>query len=216
MAVWGETSNATTLKAAIQAYAENDDTDFTDHLDTIIALAELRCVKEADLSESRQINNTVAIAANVDFTTSGALPTNIVFIRWVKVASDGAFLLPKDESFVYELNSNSDSESTPKFYSWKQDEDTLQVAPTPNTAITLEIAYNYRMAGIVSGTTSWLGDNAPDFLLYACLVESMSFMKVTGEQRQMWLEMYKRALDTLKVEEEGRRRTDEFRRPEKR
>lgn len=207
----------TTLKTAIQAYAENDDSDFTDQIDTVIGLAELRLQKEVDLTENRQIDSTVAVASNVDYTTSGALPTNIVFIRWVKLANDGAFLLPKDESFVYEFNSNSDAESTPKFYCWKQDEDTLQVAPTPSAAITLEVAYNYRLTGLSdSNTLSWLGTNAPDALLYACLVEAMAFMKVTDAQRQMWLEMYKRSLDTLKMEEENRRRTDEFRRPEKR
>jgi len=206
----------TSIKSAIQAWTENDDADFTGQLDTIIALAEIRVQREADLTENRQIDTTVAVTSGQDYTDEGALPTNIILIRWVKNNSDGSFLLPKDESFIYEMNSNSSTETAPKFYCWKQDEDTLQIAPTPSASVTLEVAYNYRMAGLVTTSPSWLSTNAPDVLLYACLVECMAFMKVTGEQRQMWLEMYKRALDTFKVEEEGRHRTDEFRRPEKR
>jgi len=185
----------TTLKQAIQDYTENSDTDFTtDNLDIIIDLTELRILREVDLTIARKESlATAAVATSAEVTTS--LPSDIVVIRYVKVTS-GPMLL---------------------FYSWSVAGDQLRVAPGPSSAITLDIGYTYRITGLSdSNTTSWLGTNAPDALLYGCMLESQAFMKEEQQEAQRWQNLYNRAMETLGNEEEKRRRTDEYRDTEKR
>lgn len=206
----------TTLKQAIQDYTENSDTDFTtDNLDIIIDLTELRILREVDLTIARKESlATASVATSAEVTTS--LPSDIVVIRYVKVTS-GPMLLPKDESFVLEFNAGADDETNPKFYSWSVAGDQLRVAPGPSSAITLDIGYTYRITGLSdSNTTSWLGTNAPDALLYGCMLESQAFMKEEQQEAQRWQNLYNRAMETLGNEEEKRRRTDEYRDTEKR
>ena len=203
------------LKTNIQAWAENDDSDFTDQIDTIIDFAEKRILKEADLTIARKESSaTAAVAQSATVTTS--FPSDVVILRWVQVTS-GNFLIPKDESFIKEFNTNSDAETSPKFYSWLTAGTQLAVAPAPSVAITLDIGYTYRITGLSdSNTTNWISINAPDVLLYACMVEAQAFMKEEQREEQRWMTMYQQARDTLKIEEERRRRTDEYRTPEKR
>ena len=85
------------LKTNIQAWAENDDSDFTDQIDTIIDFAEKRILKEADLTIARKESSaTAAVAQSATVTTS--FPSDVVILRWVQVTS-GNFLIPKDELF---------------------------------------------------------------------------------------------------------------------
>jgi hypothetical protein len=178
------------LKTNIQAWAENDDSDFTDQIDTIIDFAEKRILKEADLTIARKESSaTAAVAQSATVTTS--FPSDVVILRWVQTA--------------------------PKFYSWLTAGTQLAVAPAPSVAITLDIGYTYRITGLSdSNTTNWISINAPDVLLYACMVEAQAFMKEEQREEQRWMTMYQQARDTLKIEEERRRRTDEYRTPEKR
>jgi hypothetical protein len=105
------------------------------------------------------------------------------------------------------------NDGSPRFYAWAEDGETsLLIGPAADAAYTLEIGYTYRPDGLTSSnTTTWLGTNAPDAILYACLLESMAFMKEEAQEQKRWEDMYGRALTTLKGEEEKRRRTDEYR-----
>lgn len=203
-----------TLTAAIQAWAENDDTDFTDNLDTIINLGEVRLMKDVDLTICRKSDATTTVSSGAN--SSDTLPSDLIIPRWVQVVG-GNMLLPKDEAFLKEIISDSSSAAAPLFYSFEDGGTTLLVAPTPSVAITLDIGYTYRITGLSSSNTSnWLSTNAPDALLAACMLEAQQFMKEEQLESGRWAEMYKTATAALRIEEERRRRTDEFRTPEKR
>ena len=91
-------------------------------------------------------------------------------------------------------------------------ETNLLIGPAADAIYTLEIGYYYRPTGLTSSNaTTWLGTNAPDVILYACLLESMAFMKQEAQGMQAWQGMYDRALMTLKDEEVKRRHIDEYR-----
>ena len=61
-----------------------------------------------------------------------------------------------------------------------------------------------------SGTT-WISTNAPDALLYACLVEAYTFMKGEPVLIQLYQTRYAEALSRLKTYAEGRNYSDSYR-----
>jgi hypothetical protein len=99
----------------------------------------------------------------------------------------------------------------PKYYSvW--DQSTFYVAPTPNSGYTAELGYIYRPPQLSStNTTTWVSTNAPEALLYACLIQAYSYTKGPGEMLNYFKGAYKEALQGLGIEQQGRRRRDEYR-----
>ena len=202
-----------TLTSAIQNWTENDATEFTSIIDDIIALAELRILKEVDLTISRKETTTsITSGANV-----AAVPSDIIVPRWIRI-QNGAYLLPKDESFMREYSPTSSTSGAPRYYAWSGDGATnFIISPYANATTTLEVGYTYRITGLSSGnTTNWLGTNAPDVLLYACLLEAALFEKQEQQELQKITMMYERALQTLAKEEQEKRRTDNYRAGEQR
>ena len=105
---------------------------------------------------------------------------------------------------------NRDSTGKPKYYAnW--DQDRLYLAPTPNSAYKIELALNKQPTGLSSTNTStWVSTNAPKVLLYACLVEAYGYLKGPIDMLQYYEAAYKRALASYSIEQEGRRRRDEY------
>jgi hypothetical protein len=69
-----------------------------------------------------------------------------------------------------------------------------------------------RVPGLSSSNqNTYLGDRAPDAILYGSLIEAVAFMKEIPQQIEMWNGYYSRALQTLANEEQVRMRNDEFR-----
>ena len=69
-----------------------------------------------------------------------------------------------------------------------------------------------RVPGLSSSNqNTYLGDRAPDAILYGSLIEAVAFMKEIPQQIEMWNGYYSRALQTLANEEQIRMRNDEFR-----
>jgi len=209
----------TTLKAAIQAWVENDATEFTDQLDLIISLAELRIYREADLDEFRKFSTTT-IPVGARFLSK---PTDMVIDRWVKVknaAGEYQDVRRKDTSFIEEIFPEQVNpahwDDYPRYYSdW--DDDWFILAPYNDTARTLQLAYTYRPTGLTSSNaTSWLGTNASDILLWACVVEAMAFMKEMPADIEYWNGRYTIAMKALQLEEMKRNRKDEARHGEPR
>lgn len=192
------------LVAAIQAWTENDAAEFTATavMDLIIDLAELRIFKENDLVIARK-------TATGSITTGTlAVPADIVRPRWIQLTT-GGMLQQKDESFIKEFTATS---GVPRFYSWSGDGSAnFLITPTATAATAVDIGYTYRPTGLSSSnTTSWLGTNYPDVLLYASLLEAELFMK--GEQQGVsrWVDSYKKSAGEMMLEE-ARRMTDSYR-----
>jgi len=74
------------------------------------------------------------------------------------------------------------------------------VAPTPDQAYTFEVLYYERIQPLSSDNqTNWLTQNAPNAMLYGTLLQAMPFLK--NDQRQIFQEKYKEAMDALKAED---------------
>ena len=91
------------------------------------------------------------------------------------------------------------------------DQDTIYLAPTPNSNYNIELALNKQETGLSStNTTTWVSTNAPRVLLYACLSEAYKFLKGPDNLLSFYEQGYQQALQGLQLEQQGRRRRDEY------
>lgn len=200
--------NYTELTAAIQDYAENDGTTFTNAIPTFIKQAEQRIYRSVNLPVNRK-NVTGTLT---DGNAYLAMPSDFLVPLSLAITSSSnqIFLINKDVNFIRSTYPNASTEGTPKYYG-TFDVDTFIVGPTPDADYVAELHYYYQPASIVSSTTSWLGTNADTVLLYGALVEAYTYMKGDADMMQLYQKRYEEALQLLKSQAEGRMTRDEYR-----
>tara|TARA_R100000234_G_C4989845_1_gene174987 strand:+ start:773 stop:1456 length:684 start_codon:yes stop_codon:yes gene_type:complete len=209
------------LKQAIQDFLENDAAEFTAAtgsgvapIDLCIEFAEMRIFREADISAYRKTIETT-LSSNNRFLD---IPQDLYVTRYIKILA-GEFLQEKDESFVREFTQNVSTQGTPRFYAlygegaYSASDRGMRwlFSPRADVDYTLEIGYTILPTGLSSSNAnSYLGDYAPDLLLYGSLLEAATFMKLTADQGSRYQALYDRALQTFIGQEQTRKRTDEF------
>lgn len=203
----------TALKVALQRWTADDGDDYALVLNDIITLAETRIGKEVDLNVFRKYATT-ALTAGDPFIV---LPTDFIVGRTFHLiqSSERIELFEKQADWLTDYHPNRTTRGTPKYWAhW--DEANVFLAPTPDTADTVEMAYTVRPTTLVGqgASTNWLSANAPDVLLYACLLESIPFLKEDEEQFRRWATLYNDAKASLTVEQMGRNRRTESRKGE--
>jgi hypothetical protein len=198
------------LVTNLRNYTEVDANVFsTPVINTFITMAENRVLRDIDLDVFK-----LEAAGNM---TSGnkflTAPSDILTHRYMMITSgtNQIFLDFRDTSFMKEYWPNGATTGTPKYYSvW--DQNTFYVAPTPNANFSVELGYIYRPAQLSPATpTTWISTNAPEALLYACLIQAYSYTKGPLEMLQYFENSYKQAVQGLGIEQQGRRRRDEYR-----
>ena len=76
----------------------------------------------------------------------------------------------------------------------------------------MQLGYIYRPAQLSATTpTTWISTNAPEALLYACLIQAYSYTKGPTDMLAYFENSYKQAIQGLGIEQVGRRRRDEYR-----
>tara|TARA_Y100000004_G_scaffold161584_1_gene189729 strand:+ start:217 stop:861 length:645 start_codon:yes stop_codon:yes gene_type:complete len=199
-----------TLKQSIQDWTENDESTFVAELDFIIKNAEERIFKSVDLDYFiKNVTGTMTSGNKFLQKPSDFLASNS--LSYIK-NSENIFLLHKDVNFIQEYTANPATTGSPIYYA-QFDVNNFIVAPTPDSDYTVEIHYYYRPASLTtddSGTT-WISTNAPDALLYACLIEAYTFMKGENDLIQLYNSRYAEAISRLKTFAEGRNYSDEYR-----
>ena len=198
------------LVTNIRNYTDVASNDFTNAvINTFITMAENQILRQIDLDVFK-----LEVSGNL---TSGnkflAAPSDILTHRYLAITSgsDQIFLDFRDTSFMKEYWANGASTGVPKYYSvW--DQNTFYVAPTPNAAFVAELGYIYRPAQLSStNTTTWISTNAPEALLYACLIQAYSYTKGPDNMLSYFRNSYQEAIQGLGNEQQGRRRRDEYR-----
>ena len=205
--------NYTELKAQIWAYLQTDDDGLGGMTDTIIRQAEERIVRSVQLPNFRK-NVTGNATGGVKYLST---PSDFLsaYSLAVIVSGDQSYLLPKDVAFIREAYPTASTTGVPKYYAIF-DDNTFLLGPAPTTGYDFELHYYYEPASIVDTSTSWLGDNAENALLYGCLVEGYTVLKGDPELMQVYVDRYIDALTQLKTLGEGRDRSDTYRNGESR
>lgn len=198
-----------TLVEAIKDYTNNTETTFVSQIDLFISNAEQRILMEVQLPEFRK---NVSGTLSQDNKYLG-LPTDFLapFSLSVFTSDSYHFLINKDVNFLQESYPDITEKGRPLYYAIFNSGNLL-VAPMPDIDYSMELHYVYSPAGISSGnTTTWLGTNAPDALLYASLLEAYIFMKGDSELMNYYQTRYQETLPRLKNLGEGRDRKDVYR-----
>jgi hypothetical protein len=199
----------TELVTKIRDYTEVDSNVFTSTIiNGFIENAEFRILRDVDSDNNRKYATSSVVITQKYFNT----PADLLVIRSAQVFNtDGtiSFLDVRDMTFINEYN-QSNTTGLPKYYAnW--DEDTVIVAPTPDQAYTIQLNYILKPTGLSSTTANtYLSQQFPNGLLYACLVEAYGFLKGPQDMLQYYENRYKQAIEGFSLEQMGRRRTDEF------
>ena len=202
------------LQDDIRNYTEVDDGVLTTGiLNTMIKNSENKIYREAD-SDDNRFYATSNLAAGSRYVT---IPSDLRFIRYVQLtdaAGNQTFLEKKDTSYMATFYDTPGTASgIPKYYAnW--DANYWVVAPTPNSTNLITLAYTKQPDSITAspGSTqgTYISNKYQDLLLYACLVEAYGYLKGPADMLQYYEGSFKRALQSYAIEQQGRRRRDEW------
>ena len=207
----------TNLRDDIRSYTEVSSTVLTDAvLDTLIKNAENRIYRSADNDDNRFYATSTLITGNRYVT----IPSDLRIIRYIQLKNTNVspntqtFLEKKDPSYMATYyDTPSTAEGIPKYYAnW--DANFWVVAPTPDFQYEITMAYVKQPVSLtdssVSTTGTYLSNKYQDLLLYAALINAYGYLKGPVDMIQYYTGAYKEALQTYAIEQQGRRRRDEY------
>ena len=215
--------NYTQLKAAIQSYTENYETEFESYIPTFVQQTETRVYNTVQLPSLRANRTGVLTTGNK------YLPCPLDFLSVYSMAvieNYGTsnevyhYLLNKDVNYIREAYPTPSDTGLPSYYAifgpavssnTVSNELTFILGPTPNASYTAELHYYYYPQSIVTAGTSWLGDNYDPVLLYGSLREAYLYMKGEQDLIANVEAKYNEALGQLKRLGDGMERQDAYR-----
>ena len=207
------------LENDIRNYTEVDSTVFSSAiLNPIIKNAENKIYREVDSDEERHYATSNAIIGNRYVT----IPADLRFIRYVQLTNtqgDQFYLEQRDTSFMAEYYATPSTQAVgiPRYYgNW--DTEFWVIAPTPDKTYEITLAYNKEPVSITDTTSTpapatngtYLSNKYQDLLLYACLVNAYGYLKGPQDMIQYYNQAYEKALMSYAIEQQGRRRRDEY------
>ena len=202
------------LQDDIRNYTEVDDSVLSNTiLESIIKNAENRIYREADSDDNRFYATSNLQSGNRYVT----IPSDLRFIRYVQLTDSSGnqtFLEKKDTSYMATFYDTPGTQSgLPKYYAnW--DANYWVVAPTPNSTNLITLAYTKQPDSITAspGSTqgTYVSNKYQDLLLYASLVEAYGYLKGPADMLQYYMQSYQRAIQSYAIEQQGRRRRDEY------
>jgi hypothetical protein len=209
------------LQSDIRNYTEVDDSVLSDSvLNTIIKNTENTIYRDADSDDNRFYATSQLVTGNRYVT----IPSDLRFIRYVQLtdaSGNQTYLDKKDTSYMAEYYDTPATQSgIPKYYAnW--DANFWVVAPTPDTTYDITLAYVKQPVSITSTTEptaqnpasavgTYTSNKYQDLLLYGCLVEAYGYLKGPVDMLQYYTRAYQKALQSYGLEQQGRRRRDEY------
>ena len=202
------------LQDDIRDYTEVDSAVLSNSvLNTMIKNAENKIYREADSDDNRFYATSNLQAGNRYVT----IPSDLRFIRYVQLKDSNnkqVYLQKKETSYMAEYYDTPSTQSGfPKYYgNW--DANFWVVAPTPDSTYEITLAYVNQPDTLTSGAAStagtYISNKYQDLLLYACLVEAYGYLKGPADMLQYYMQAYQTALQSYAIEQQGRRRRDEY------
>ena len=211
----GLTYTLANLQTDLQNYTEVGSNVFTEAvMNKFITNAENRIYRAVDADLERHYATSTMVIGNRYVT----IPSDLRTVRYIQLKDSSnkqVYLEQRDPSYIatYYDTPGTSSSTLPKYYAnW--DENYWVVAPTPNAAYEITMAYNKNPVSLTdsskSTTGTYLSNKYPDVLLYACLVNAYGYLKGPMDMLQYYQAAYKEALQTYETEQMGRRRRSEY------
>lgn len=202
--------NYSQLTTLITDYCESTEQSFVANIPTFVQLAEERIYNTVQLPALRK-NVTGTMTQNLQYFQ---LPSDWLSTFSLAVidptTTDYEYLLNKDVNFIRASYPPPNTYGKPKYYAIFDDA-TMILGPTPDQAYTAELHYYAYPPSIVTNSTSWLGDNFENVLLYGSLREAYTYLKGEQDMMQYYEQKYQEALAQLKRLGDGLDRQDAYR-----
>jgi len=168
----GLTYTLANLQTDIQNYTEVGSNVFTEAvMNKFITNAENRIYRAVDADLERHYATSTMVIGNRYVT----IPSDLRTIRYIQLkdsSNEQVYLEQRDPSYIatYYDTPGTSSSTLPKYYAnW--DENYWVVAPTPNAAYEITLAYNKNPLSLTDSTKStsgtYLSNKYQDLLLYA-------------------------------------------------
>ena len=170
----------TTLKANIQAFLEDDSTEFVASIDVMIAQAEEMIFQR--LPNLPCFRATSSAANLVVGTASYTIPTARM-IRQVSITDTNVvtYLDHRVDSYIRDYWPNATTQGTPRMYSTDSagtSGTVITLAPTPSSTLAYSVDFIAPETGLSSSNANtWIDTNAPAVMLAAALYEASAFLK---------------------------------------
>jgi len=187
----------TTLQAAVTEYlARDQDTTLIARIPTFIQLSEAKFNRELFV---RQMEARATAVVNMASSEPEfiSLPSDFQSMRRVRLSSVSGkpHLDFKSGTQIDEFRTMSgDTLGQPWYFTIFGSE--MELAPSPDSAYTIEMVYRANIPPLASNSTNWLLTLAPDLYLYGALLESAPYIK-EDERIQTWGTGLMAALDGL-------------------
>ncbi len=191
----------------VRNYTEVDSNVLTDALiDQFITNTELDIASRVDYDDLRKFSNSNFTANN----RAVSLPGDLKYLRAVKItdATTEIFLQKRDQTFIAEFNPTGRI-GQPKYYAMYNDKNII-VAPTPGTALAIQIQYIKNPPHFDSGNSTMISDQHQNLLLYGVLVECFSYLKGPQDMYNLYKTRYDKALEAFAFEQMGSRRRGQY------
>lgn len=201
------------LVALIEGHCEYEESDFVAAIPDFVRNAEERIFRSIQLPCARK-SSAGTLDSGVQAKAHGLTDFYWPHYFTITVSGNAVPLLNKEPDWIVEAYSGVSS-GTPIYYASKNDTH-FMFGPTPNSGFAYEIVYHGLPDSIVDDSTSWLGTNARNALLYASLVEADLYMRQDDDVLMKHEAHFQEALGQLADQGNFRMRKDNFRKRDQR
>ena len=191
----------------VRDYTEVSSSVLTDAIiQDFIRSVELDVAGKVDYDDLRKYSTSTFTSGN----RYVILPADLTIMRSVQAinGSNRTFLEKRDTSFISEYN-NGGATGLPKYWAnW--DENNILVAPTPDSAYTVQINYITDPPEFTSSNNTFLSTYQESMLLHGVLTEAFSYLKGPMDMYNLYKSKYNEEIQNFALQQMGRRRRAEF------
>ena len=191
----------------VRDYTEVDSNVLTDAIiQDFIRSVELDVAGKVDYDDLRKYSTSSFTSGN----RAVSLPADCMVMRSVQVinGSDRTFLEKRDTSFISEYN-GSGVTGLPKYWAnW--DDFNIIVAPTPDSAYTVQINFIIDPPQFTSTNNTFLSTYQESMLLHGVLAEAFRFLKGPDNLYNLYQTKYTEEVQNFALQQMGRRRRAEY------
>jgi hypothetical protein len=172
-----------------------DRSDISTRIPDFITLAEARINRDLRI-RAMEVRSTMTTTAGKRYFN---LPGGYLQMRNIQLNTDAIKPLEYVTPEMLDRLYSGSVSGVPRAYTLIGDE--IQLAPVPDAAYILEMAFYEKFTELGDGTSgtvtsNWLTKNAPDVLLYGALLEAEPFIK-NDERIPVWLNAYRESIDKI-------------------
>lgn len=174
------------LQAGVTDYlARDQDTTLIARIPTFIQLTEAKLNRDLFVRQMEQ-RSTALVDPTVAEPQYIALPADFQSMRRIRVVGTDRsppLSFMSGEQMEEFRASRGNISGCPRYFSIFGNE--IELAPTPDSAVTVEMIYRQNIPPLATNSTNWLLTLAPDIYLYGTLLESAPYIKEDG-RIQTW------------------------------